>query len=155
MTTRSIIARALLVAALVLLAVAMYFIGKGHTLYLDTHAVTFEGTKHPAPLQVTVQVDNLKPEDLIDNDRVAVSVMGQRHRLTIDQGDGSAPITRQFSIPLAMKEAVVSVTAALAGLSDSELIKSPEAAVEEDFGSAGQFFMMQDTPSDSSSSTEK
>ncbi len=155
MTTRSLVARTLLVAALVLLAVAMYFIGKGHTLYLDTHPVTYEGTKYPAPLQVTVRVDNLKPEDLIDNDRVAVSVMGQRHRLTIDKGDGSAPIIRQFSIPLSMNEAVVSVTAALAGLPDTELIKSPEAAVEEDFGSTGQFFMMQDTPSDAASSKDK
>lgn len=144
MTQRTLIARSLLVLAVLGLAVLMFFIGKGHSFYLDTHKLTVDGVEYRAPDMVTVTVDRLPPEEMFANDRVKVSVMGQRHRIRLEFADGSAPLEREFRVPLSLQEAVISVTAVAAGLPDSQVVAPLEQASEEDFGQAGQFFMQQD-----------
>ena len=55
--TRSWIIRSAFVLVLVLLAVLMLRIGRGHTIYFDNRALEYQGATTAAPYKITVIVN--------------------------------------------------------------------------------------------------
>jgi hypothetical protein len=117
MTSRSLIQRACAVFGLFALAACLFYIGKGHTLLLDTNAVTINGKELRSWASVTVVVDG---EDLDSSmgraERVMVDVSGPKHTIVIaDDADTDKKMEKTFRIPTFMKTVVVSIPAILGG----------------------------------------
>ncbi len=123
MISRSVIARGSAVAIAVALAVFLFVIGKGHTIYLDTNLVGDEETGLRAPEYSAVTVNALEPEEMGRAERVTVTVTGGKHTVKVEPLDGSAePVTRVIRIPLSMRDVVVSIPAIMANAPDKDVV---------------------------------
>jgi hypothetical protein len=119
MTRRSLIQRACVVLGLVALAAFLFYIGKGHTLLIDTNAVTIDDEELRSQTSVTVSVDGKKLNSSMGRaERVMVNVSGPKHTIVIvDDADTDKKVEKTFRIPTFMNMAVVSVPAILGNAS--------------------------------------
>ena len=116
MTSRSLIQRSCVLAGLLALSGFLFYIGKGHTVLLDTAAVTVDGHEYSSADTVSVSIDGREPESMGRAERTLVQVGGPRHRITIEVvSGGDQKVERSFSIPTFMDTALVSVPAILGG----------------------------------------
>jgi len=114
MISRSLIQRSCVLLGLVALSGFLFYIGKGHTLLIDTNAVTINGQELRSAETIEVSVDGQKPESMGRAERILVSVAGPRHKVSIEViSGGDKKVERRFSIPTFMDMAVVSVPAIL------------------------------------------
>ena len=115
MTSRSLIQRACVTLGLIALAVYLFFIGKGHTLLLDTNAVTIEAKELRSFASASVSVDGKKLSSSMGRaERVMVSVSGPKHTIIIvDDADTDKKVEKTFTIPTFMDRVIVSVPAIL------------------------------------------
>ena len=116
MTRRSFIQRPGVVFGLIALGVVLFYIGKGHTLLIDTNAVTIDDKELRSPSSVTVSVDGKKLNSSMGRaERVMVTVSGPQHTIAILDDNSDKKVEKTFAIPTFMETAVVSVPAILGG----------------------------------------
>ncbi|MDR1622930.1 MAG: hypothetical protein LBS00_11200 [Synergistaceae bacterium] len=117
MTRRSLIQRACVVLGLIALGACLFYIGKGHTLLIDTNAVTIDDAELRSWASATVSVDGKKLNSSMGRaERVMVDVSGPKHTIVIvNDADTDKKVEKTFRIPTFMDMAVVSVPAILGG----------------------------------------
>jgi hypothetical protein len=114
MISRSTFQRSGVILGLLVLSVCLFYIGKGHTLLIDTNAVTINGQEFRSAETISVSIDGKEPETMGRAERIQVSVGGPRHTITIEVGSsGEQKVEQKFSIPTFMDTAVLSVPAIL------------------------------------------
>ncbi len=114
MTSRSLIQRSGLVFALIALSVYLFYIGKGHTLLIDTNALTIDGKELRSAEMIEVSIDGKPAESMGRAERVQVLVGGPQHTITIEVVSGDdKKVEKKFTIPTFMETALVSVPAIL------------------------------------------
>ncbi|MCL2011014.1 MAG: hypothetical protein FWG71_10795 [Synergistaceae bacterium] len=117
MTLRGLIQRTCVVLGLIALSAYLFYIGKGHTLFLDTNAITIDDKELRSHASVTVSVNgkNLK-SSMGRAERVRVTVSGPKHTIVIvDDADAGTKAEKTFTIPTFMDRVVVSIPAILGG----------------------------------------
>ena len=114
MTSRSLIQRSGLVFALIALSVYLFSIGKGHTLLIDTNALTLDGKELRSAEMIEVSIDGQPAEAMGRAERVQVLVGGPQHTIMIEVVSGDdKKVEKKFTIPTFMETALVSVPAIL------------------------------------------
>ncbi len=114
MTTRSLVQRSCVLLGLVGLSVLLFYTGKGHTLILDTNAVTLNGQELKSAETIEVSVDGKEPESMGRAERVMLNVAGPRHTISIEVvSGGDKKVSQRFALPTFMDTAVVSIPAIL------------------------------------------
>ena len=118
MTSRSLIQRTCVVLGLIVLGVYLFYIGKGHTLFLDTNAVTIDGKELRSYESAAISVNGEKLRSPMRRaERVRVTVMGPTHTIVIvddaDADNAAKKVEKTFRLPTFMDRAVVSVPAIL------------------------------------------
>lgn len=115
MTSRSLIQRTGVVLGLIALSAYLFYIGRGHTLLLDTNAVTIDGKELRSFASATVSVDGKELNSPMGRaERVMLVVSGPRHRISItDDADAGNKVERIFTIPTFMDRVIVSIPAIL------------------------------------------
>ena len=79
--------RLLAVVVLLVIAGAMFVVGRGHTVYFDNKTTEYNGQKVETPYKVEVYVNGEKVAKLYDNERGMADWMGQK--FTMRKGRGS------------------------------------------------------------------
>ena len=127
-------------AVVVLIAAAMFVIGRGHTVYFDSKSGEYEGTEFAAPYKMEVYVDGERVAKLKEGERGMASTMGQSFSFQIEvtPEKGGDSYTKDFSLklPYSMDGIVVNVPALEAGLPkeawESEFVPAAPSAKAED-----------------------
>lgn len=133
MTRRSLIQRSAVLLGLVLLSCCLFYTGKGHTLYLDTNAVTIDGKEYKSPETIEVRVDGREPESMGRAERTMVSVGGPRHTLAIEVvSGGDQKLVQRITLPTFVHELQVSIPAILGGAPPSAWVTRFQAAAAAD-----------------------
>jgi len=114
MTSRSLFQRSCVLLGFIALSVYLFYIGKGHTLLIDTNAVTINGKELRSPETIEVSIDGKPAESMGRAERILILAGGPRHTITIEVLSGDdKKVEKQFTIPTFMDSAVVSVPAIL------------------------------------------
>ena len=115
MTSRSLIQRLCVVLGLIVLAGCLFYIGKGHTLLLDTNGVTIDGKEFRSYPSAAVSVDGKGLNSSMGRaERAMVTVSGPRHTIVItDDADAGKKVEKTFTIPTFMDRVLVSIPAIL------------------------------------------
>ena len=133
MTRRSLVQRSGVLLGLVLLSVFLFYIGKGHTLLIDTNAVTIDGKEFRSAEAIEVSIDSKEPESMGRAERIQVLVGGPSHTITIEVVSGDErKVEKKLTIPTFMDTAVVSVPAILGDASPERWITTFTAPEIED-----------------------
>ncbi|MBR2461544.1 MAG: hypothetical protein IKB33_00255 [Spirochaetaceae bacterium] len=103
-----------LILCYLLLALAMFLTGRTHTLLLDNKG-SQEGM-YTAVKGMTVRVNGGDSEEMLRNDRILLTVKGQRTRLEVEFFDGSPSQEFTLKIPLFQDTVLLSVPKLLAGV---------------------------------------
>jgi hypothetical protein len=116
--SRSTFQRSCLLAATLALSVALFYFGKGHTVFVDNYTITLAGQELKAVETVSVCVDGGEGEEMGKAERVQRTVAGPSHRVSVEVISGAGQGTKlekRFSVPLSWDAVVISVPAILAG----------------------------------------
>ena len=115
--------------ALVLVAVVMLRIGRGHTVYFDNRAVDKGGQSVEAPYKITVYVNGEQISKLYEKERCLTTVIGDKLELTVEvmqqKGGSETTETYQMTLPHNIDGIIINLPAYMAGL--------PEEAYLEEF----------------------
>ena len=148
MTSRSLIQRSGLVFALIALSVYLFYIGKGHTLLIDTNAVTISGQLIKSAETIEVSIDGKAAESMGRAERIQVLVGGPQHTITIEVISGDdRKVEKKFTIPTFMESALVSVPAILGDAPPEHWVATFVAPDVED-APAEQMHHEQDSPAE-------
>ena len=134
---RQLLFRAGALLIVLLIAAAMFVIGRGHTVYFDNKTAEYNGTEHTAFHRVDVYVNGERVAKLNKRDRGMATWIGQNFRmeLEITQNKGDEPKKMPVSIklPYGLDGIVVNLPELAAGLPQevwqSEFV--PVVTVEE------------------------
>jgi len=138
---RSLFAKLIALAAVLVLAAVMFVIGRGHTVYFDNKAVEYEGKTYEGPYKVTVYVKGEQAAKLYDGERGMTTWVGQNFRVAfkIMQEKGGDETITEYSIklPHGMDGIVINIPAYLAGLPEEAYLSEfvsliPEASAEDE-----------------------
>lgn len=133
MTSRGFIQRSAVLLGLLALSVFLFYIGKGHTLLIDTNALTIDGKELRSAETIDVSIDGKAPESMGRAERIMVLVGGPKHTITIEVvSGGDKKVEKQFTIPTFMDSAVVSVPAILGDAPPEYWVTQFIAAAAED-----------------------
>ena len=147
--TRSWIIRAAFLLVLVLIAVVMLRIGRGHTVYFDNRALDYQGTTTAAPYKITVTVNGEQISKLYEKERCSVTNIGDSLELTVEvmqqKGGSETTTTYTLKLPHNLDGVIINLPGYIAGLPEEayleEFIPAPstdlddeEAPVTDDMG---------------------
>ena len=147
--TRSWIIRAAFLLVLVLIAVVMLRIGRGHTIYFDNRALDYQGTTTAAPYKITVTVNGEQISKLYEKERCSVTNIGDKLELTLEvmqqKGGSETTTTYNLKLPHNLDGVIINLPGYIAGLPEEayleEFIPAPstdlddeEAPVTDDMG---------------------
>lgn len=139
MKTRRIIIRILAVLALIALGVAMFFIGRGHTIYFDNKTLEYEGETYKAFYRVTVyNAEGERLSKLAARERGSDEQMGGSYKMTLEivenKGDEPKTVECTLKLPMRIDGIIVNLPGYLAGLPEeayiSEFIPAPVTETE-------------------------
>ena len=147
--TRSWIIRAAFLLVLVLIAVVMLRIGRGHTVYFDNRALDYQDTTTAAPYKITVTVNGEQISKLYEKERCSVTNIGDKLELTLEvmqqKGGSETTTTYTLKLPHNLDGVIINLPGYIAGLPEEayleEFIPAPstdlddeEAPVTDDMG---------------------
>lgn len=147
--TRKLLFRAGAILLLLLIAGAMFIIGRGHTVYLDNKAIEYNGQTYATPYKVVVSVDGEQVAKLYDKERGKAICIGQKFTMSLEitetKGGSEETTSLTLRLPYNMDGIIINLPALLAGLPQeaylSEFIIAPsetevvdEEPVPDDFG---------------------
>ena len=126
---RQLIFRIAALAIVLVIAAAMFVIGRGHTIYFDNKTLEYNGQEYKAYHKVKVIVDGKEVAKLSERDRGMADIMGQTLTMTLEitaEKDGT-PHTHKVSMvaPYNMDGIIITIPALMAG--------QPEEAYMSDF----------------------
>lgn len=138
---KRLVIRIILLALLVGLCFALFYIGKVHEVLMDNKTVSIDGKEYQAIpyMNVIVDGDEEKSLEFYADDRDAVKLQGPSHTLTIkviDEQSEKVLKTVEYKLPLGTKSSVmVSLPAIVDGATSVELplptLESQEATEEQ------------------------
>ena len=139
-TKRSWIIRIAFVLVLVLVAVLMLRIGRGHTVYFDNRALDKDGQSVAAPYKITVYVNGEQISKLYDKERCMVTNLGDRLELTVEvmqqKGGSETTETYKLTLPHSIDSVIINLPAYMAGLPEEayleEFIPAPSADLDDE-----------------------
>ena len=139
-TKRSWIIRIAFVLVLVLVAVLMLRIGRGHTVYFDNRALDKDGQSVAAPYKITVYVNGEQISKLYDKERCMVTNIGDSLELTVEvmqqKGGSETTETYKLTLPHSIDSVIINLPAYMAGLSEEvyleEFIPAPSADLDDE-----------------------
>ncbi|MCL1876156.1 MAG: hypothetical protein FWF87_07880 [Synergistaceae bacterium] len=113
MSPRSLFQRMCVVLALIAIATFLFYIGKGHTLFIDTNALTVGDNELRSYASATVIVNGKKLNSSMGRaERSMVVVGGPKHTIEIvDDADTDRRVTKKLTIPTFMNKVIVSIPA--------------------------------------------
>ena len=139
-TKRSWIIRIAFVLVLVLVAVLMLRIGRGHTVYFDNRALDKDGHSVAAPYKITVYVNGEQISKLYDKERCMVTNIGDSLELTVEvmpqKGGSETTETYKLTLPHSIDSVIINLPAYMAGLPEEayleEFIPAPSADLDDE-----------------------
>lgn len=139
-TKRSWIIRIAFVLVLVLVAVLMLRIGRGHTVYFDNRALDKDGQSVAAPYKITVYVNGEQISKLYDKERCMVTNIGDSLELTVEvmqqKGGSETTETYKLTLPHSIDSVIINLPAYMAGLPEAayleEFIPAPSADLDDE-----------------------
>ena len=139
-TKRSWLIRIAFVLVLVLVAVLMLRIGRGHTVYFDNRALDKDGQSVAAPYKITVYVNGEQISKLYDKERCMVTNIGDSLELTVEvmqqKGGSETTETYKLTLPHSVDSVIINLPAYMAGLPEEayleEFIPAPSADLDDE-----------------------
>ena len=139
-TKRSWIIRIAFVLVLVLVAVLMLRIGRGHTVYFDNRALDKDGQSVAAPYKITVYVHGEQISKLYDKERCMGTNIGDKLELTVEvmqqKGGSETTETYKLTLPHSIDSVIINLPAYMAGLPEEayleEFIPAPSADLDDE-----------------------
>lgn len=139
-TKRSWTIRIAFVLVLVLVAVLMLRIGRGHTVYFDNRALDKDGQSVAAPYKITVYVNGEQISKLYDKERCMVTNIGDSLELTVEvmqqKGGSETTETYKLTLPHSIDSVIINLPAYMAGLPEEayleEFIPAPSADLDDE-----------------------
>ncbi len=138
---RQLIFRIAALAIVLVIAAAMFVIGRGHTIYFDNKTLEYNGQEYKAYHKVKVIVDGKEVAKLSERDRGMADIMGQTLTMTLeitDEKDGT-PHSHKVSmgVPYNMDGIIINLPALMAGQPEEAymsefVIVAPEEDEEEE-----------------------
>lgn len=138
---RALLYRLGALALVLLVAVVMFWIGRGHTVYFDNKTLEYEGQSYPAVYRMTVRDGETQVAKLGKRERGMATTMGQHFEMSVEvlleKGGEPAIYPIKLDLPYGVDGVVVNLPAMVAGLPRqawlSEFVPSePQGAVEEE-----------------------
>jgi hypothetical protein len=109
--TRRFLLRSLIVVLWIAAGIFIFVNFRGHTLLVDNHNT--ETLR--APDMIKIAVDNGKGLEFFRGDRDRFPVAGAKHRIKVEFSDGSQPVEKQITLPLAEDMYLLSIPKMIAG----------------------------------------
>ena len=139
-TKRSWTIRIAFVLVLVLVAVLMLRIGRGHTVYFDNRALDKDGQSVAAPYKITGYVNGEQISKLYDKERCMVTNIGDSLELTVEvmqqKGGSETTETYKLTLPHSIDSVIINLPAYMAGLPEEayleEFIPAPSADLDDE-----------------------
>ena len=139
-TKRSWLIRIAFILVLVLVAVLMLRIGRGHTVYFDNRALDKDGQSVAAPYKITVYVNGEQISKLYDKERCMVTNIGDSLELTVEvmqqKGGSETTETYKLTLPHSIDSVIINLPAYMAGLPEEayleEFIPAPSADMDDE-----------------------
>ena len=126
-----------LAALMIVLAVAvlMFFIGRGHTVYFDNKTIEYEGKTYDCPYKVTVYVKGEQAAKLYAKERGMSTWIGPQFKMTLEivEEKGGEELTGEYSLklPQNMDGVVINLPAYLAGLPEEAYLSEFVSLIAE------------------------
>ena len=143
------------VLVLIGIAVLMYFLGRGHTVYIDNKKLEYNGTTYDTPYKVEVYVGGERIAKLYDKERGASTCIGANFSMdlvvTQEKGGSEESYTYSIKLPYDKDGLIVNIPGLMAGLGEdaymTEFISTtPEETVDEEVVT-DEFGITMDEPS--------
>jgi len=97
-------------------SIFLFYIGKGHTIFIDTNAITIDDKEMSSLDSVTVSVNGVQQKPMGRAQRVRVNVSGPKHTIEIvDDANTGNIVKNTITLPTFMERVVVSIPAILGG----------------------------------------
>ena len=124
----------------ILVTIAMFIIGRGHTIYFDNKSAEIGGESIDTPYSIEVYVKGEKVAKLKGGERGMAETMGQNFDMqlvvTKEKGGKSQKINVSLPVPYNMDGVIINLPVMLAGKGAedymSEFVPTPSAAELED-----------------------
>lgn len=117
---RKFLFRAGAIAILLLIAGAMFIVGRGHTVFLDNKALDYNGQTYSSPYKVVVFVNGEQAAKLYDKERGKAICIGQKFTMSLEitkeKGGSEETATKTIDLPHNMDGIIINVPALLADL---------------------------------------
>ncbi|OON85340.1 hypothetical protein BXO88_12545 [Oribacterium sp. C9] len=132
---RRLIYRIAAFVVILLIAAAMFIIGRGHTVYFDNKMPENVGTEVSVPYKIEVIVADKTVAKLKSGERGMADTMGQNFKMqllvTKEKGGDAARLQVGLKLPYNMDGIIINLPALLAGLDEnaylSEFVYVPSA----------------------------
>ena len=137
------------VLVLIGIAVLMYFLGRGHTVYFDNKKLDYNGTTYDTPYKVEVYVGGERVAKLYDKERGSSICIGANFKMelkvTQEKGGTETEETYSIKLPYDKDGLIVNLPGLRAGLPEdawmSEFISTEEAQPEDEEVVTDEFSM--------------
>ena len=138
---RQLIFRIAALAIILVIAAAMFVVGRGHTIYFDNKTLEYNGQEYKAYHKVKVIVDGKEAAKLSERDRGMADIMGQTLSMTLEITDekNGTPHSHKVSmgVPYNMDGIIINIPALMAGQPEDAylsefVIVAPEETEEEE-----------------------
>ena len=147
--TKTLLIRIITVVFFVALAVLMYFLGRGHTVYIDNKKLEYNGTTYDTPYKVEVYVGGERVAKLYDKERGSSICIGANFKMelkvTQEKGGTETEETYSIKLPYDKDGLIVNLPGLMAGLPEdawmSEFISTEEAQPEDEEVVTDEFSM--------------
>lgn len=127
--TRKILFRLGALLLVVLVAALMFWLGRGHTIYLDSKPLEFDGATYEPPYKITAYVDGEQVAKLYEDERGAATCIGQKFTIELEvmqeKGGTEERVTKTIELPYNMDGIILNLPGLLADL--------PADAITEEF----------------------
>ena len=149
---RSLIAKICTVIVILGIAVCMFFIGRGHTVYFDAKTIEYNGETLEPGYRTAIFVNGERVARLSAGDRGMATWIGQNFKMTVEATPekGAEAVSHEISLklPYNMDGIVLNVPALLAGAPEevylsefvslaTEVSTTEEEIITDDFGIGG------------------
>ena len=138
---RQLIFRIAALAIVLVIAAAMFVVGRGHTIYFDNKTLEYNGQEYKAFHKVKVIVDGKEVAKLSERDRGMADIMGQTLSMTLEITDekNGTPHSHKVSmgVPYNMDGIIINIPALMEGQPEDAylsefVIVAPEETEEEE-----------------------
>ena len=136
-STRKWIFRIAALLIVIIVAIIMFIIGRGHTIYFDNVAIDYEGKTLATPYKVEGNVKGEKVAKLYEKERGMTTTMGQNFSMdftiTEEKGGSEENVTIDLKLPYNIDGIILNVPALLAGAPEDVYLSEfiPTATEEE------------------------